>query len=97
MLYVDLMSPELQMQVLQEALERLEVSVREEAPPGEGNGGFCVLRGVPTVFLRPGLRPVERVAIMIDALQRLPTDSIWLPPRLRRRLDSNSLSLSTGE
>jgi len=85
------------MQVLQEALGRLEVSVREEAPPGEGNGGFCVLRGAPTLFLRPGLRPVERVAMMIDALRRLPTEGMWLPPRLRRRLDSNSVSLSPDD
>ncbi len=82
------------MQALLEALERLEVKVREEAPEGDGDGGFCVLRGTPTLFLRPGLRSTERVSIMLDALRRLPNDGIWLPPCLRCQLDANSGSPS---
>ena len=81
----------MQLQALEEALSRLKVVIREEEPPGEAAGGLCVIRGTPTLFLRPFLRPVDRIAVMAKALGRLGTDGIWLPPLVRRRVEENSL------
>ena len=85
------MSPELQLQALEEALSRLQVVIREEEPPGDSAGGLCVIRGAPTLILRPFLRPVDQIAVMAKALGRLGTEGIWLPPIVRRRVEENSL------
>ena len=74
---------------LEEALERLDVVVRSEPLPEEAriSGGFCVVRGKPTVFVAPDAPETERIAVLVDALRRLPTTEIWLPPAVRALLE----------
>ena len=74
--------------MLEDALFRLGVAVRVENMPEESqlSGGFCLLRGKQQVFVSPRATLAERIAILVDALRQLDTDSIWLAPAVRERL-----------
>jgi hypothetical protein len=73
---------------LRAALERLGVRIRDEDLADEltGPGGFCIVKGDPTVILSPSAAPPERVAVLLRALRAQDTDTIWLPPALRALL-----------
>ena len=84
------------LQILEDALVRLGVSVRHEALP-EGtriSGGLCSLRGEPVVFVTPDAPDMERVAVMVEALRKLDTRDMWLPPLLRELIDGPRRRLS---
>ena len=76
------------LRLLQDALSRLDVEVRSETMPEEAviRGGLCRVRGRSEVFLSPRASTAERVAVMLDALGKLDTDGLWLPPIVRERL-----------
>jgi hypothetical protein len=75
---------------LEEALERLEVEVRIESMPEESHisGGFCTVHGKREVILSPRATVAERIDVLADALRQLDTEAIWLPPAVRRLVES---------
>jgi hypothetical protein len=74
--------------MLEEALDRLEVTVRVEAMPEESHlsGGLCVVNGKYSVIISPRANTAEQVEVLLDALRQLDTESIWLPPLIRERI-----------
>jgi hypothetical protein len=75
--------------MLEEALCRLGVPIREERMPEESaiGGGLCVVRGKVTVIISPMLGISDKVEVFVGALKRINTDSIWLPPAVRELLE----------
>ena len=74
---------------LERALERLDVEVRRE-PLDEDlhvSGGLCLIRGQRVVIISDAASAPERIAVLVDALRRLPTDDLWLPPAIRALVD----------
>ena len=71
--------------MLEDALLRLGVSVRVENMPEESrlSGGTCLVRGKQEVFISPRATLAERIAVLVEALRQLDTDSIWLAPAVR--------------
>jgi len=77
--------------LLEAALARLGVRLREE-PLGEEArlaGGLCRLRGELVCLVDPSRPPRERRTVLLDALGRLDTSDVWLPPALRDALDES--------
>jgi len=74
--------------ILREALRRLGVTVRTESME-QGRGGFCKLDQQLLVVLSPGLPPSKRIELLLDALRRLDTSGIYLPPAIRDRLEGD--------
>ena len=74
--------------LLIDALTRLGVKVRRE-PMENGSGGFCRLDDEPVIVLSPGLSPPKRIEMFLDALRRLDTSGIYLPPAIRDRLEDD--------
>jgi hypothetical protein len=74
--------------MLEDALERLDVAVSIEPMPDEAriSGGLCLVHGKHQVYLSPHAGIAERIEILADALRRLDTETIWLPPVLRQRI-----------
>jgi len=73
---------------MEQALLRLGVEIRRE-PLVEGarlTGGLCTLSGRPVLILPDDASLPERLAVLADALRRLPTDDLWLAPAVRRIL-----------
>jgi len=82
------MPDELPMEALEGALHRLGVEVREEPLSEElgTTGGLCVIRGRRVVLVAAGAPPWRRAEVLLDALRRLDTEDVWLPPAIRRKL-----------
>ncbi len=74
--------------MLEDALFRLGVTVRVESMPEESrlSGGSCRICGKQEVFVSPRATLAERIAILVEALRQLDTDSIWLAPAVRERI-----------
>lgn len=75
--------------LIEAALAKLEVSVRRERLPDESasSGGLCMIHGRLWVIVSPEAPPWEQVAVLLEALRRLDTGAIWLPPALRDLLE----------
>lgn len=68
------------------ALERLGVTVREEPLPEPSRGGLARVGTQRLCFVpRDASSEVKRTTL-VDALRRLPTDELFLHPRLRALL-----------
>jgi len=72
--------------ILRDILTRLGVEVRVE-PMEFGSGGFCRLDDEPLIVLSPGLPLSKRIEFYLEALRRLDTSGIYLPPAIRDRLE----------
>jgi hypothetical protein len=72
--------------MLEEALDRLGVTVRVETMPEESHisGGSCLVHGKREVILSPAAPVAERIEVLAGALRELDTGSMWLPPVVRR-------------
>lgn len=77
------------LRLLREALERLDVVVRSEPMPDEAHlrGGLFHAGGRAQVVVSPRASVAEQLEVLVDALRRLDTDELWLPPAVRRLLD----------
>jgi hypothetical protein len=72
---------------LDKALTRRGVTIREEPmPEGSGPGGYCVLKGKPTVLVSARASPAERAEVILAALLYVGPGDQWLRPALRERL-----------
>jgi hypothetical protein len=72
---------------LEKALVRRGVTIRAEAIRDGGSlGGYCVLRGVPTVIVAERASLAERAEVLLGALRRVGPGDQWLPPAIRERL-----------
>jgi len=79
--------------ILEELLGLLEagnVKIRRE-PLGGGGGGFCTVKGEPTLFLDTEASAGESAAVCAEAvLKTVDIDSIYIRPEVRRFLESRS-------
>jgi hypothetical protein len=80
------------LRMLEEALDRLGVTIRVEAMPEESriSGGLCAVKGKYSVIISPRANTAEQVEVLLDALRQLDTESIWLPPFVRERISNKS-------
>ena len=73
---------------LRDALKRLGIAVRVETLE-EGVGGLCRLEQDRLVVLSHDLPRSKRIEILLNALRRLDTAGIYLPPAIRDRLEED--------
>lgn len=81
----------LQLDALERALTRLGVRLLEEELPEEAaiDGGLCRVGGQLVIYVCPTAPPWRRAEVLLKALRRLPHREIWLPPEIRRLLESD--------
>ncbi len=72
--------------ILNEALRRLGVEIRQEQID-YGSGGFCRLDNDPIIVYSPFLTRKKRIDLFLQALRKLDTSGIFLPPFIRDKLD----------
>jgi len=84
---VDLTS---QLGALERALTRMGIRLLEEELPEEAHidGGLCRVDNEMVLYVSPVAPPWRRAEVLLDALRRLPHRDIWLPPEIRRLLQS---------
>lgn len=92
------MEPRRQTDALEAALGRLGVRIVEEELPDEAHvdGGLCTVDGQRVLYLAPTVPPWRRLRILLDALQRLPHEGLWLPPEVRRLVGDEDFGSSEG-
>jgi hypothetical protein len=77
------------LRLLEQLAERLGVEVRYEAmgeSRGVSAGGLCRLRDRAVLLVDAGAPPAEQVGVLLDALCELDTESVFVPPAIRREL-----------
>jgi len=72
--------------ILIDSLSRLGVTIRREEIE-HGPGGFCRLDREPLIVYSPGLSQSKRIELFLNALKRLDTSGIFLPPVVRDKLE----------
>jgi hypothetical protein len=79
------MKPEQMTETLEQAATQLGIQVRYETMTGDaaGSGGLCKVKGVWCVIIDRKTPPMERAAMLIDALAGFDTDAVFLPPQVR--------------
>jgi hypothetical protein len=84
-----------QLGALERALTRLGIRLLEEELPDEAqiDGGLCRVADQLVLYVAPGAPPWRRAQVLLDALRRLPHREIWLPPEIRRLLQSNDFGV----
>jgi len=77
--------------MLEELLGLLEagnIKIRRE-PLGGGGGGFCTIKGEPTLFLDTEAGADESAAVCADTvLSTVDIDNVYIRPEVRRFLES---------
>jgi hypothetical protein len=78
---------------MERALTRLWIVLLEEELPDEAHidGGLCNVGGELVVYVSPTAPPWRRADVLLNALRRLPHGDVWLPPEIRRRLESDDV------
>ena len=63
----------------------------EEELPDEAHidGGLCTVEGQLVLYVSPTAPPWRRAEVLLRALRRLPHGEVWLPPEIRRLLQSD--------
>ncbi|MGB5191764.1 MAG: hypothetical protein WBN70_02195 [Polyangiales bacterium] len=79
-----------QLGALERALTRMGIRLLEEELPEEAHidGGLCRVDHEMVLYVSPVAPPWRRAEVLLDALRRLPHRDIWLPPEIRRVLES---------
>jgi hypothetical protein len=72
--------------ILHDALRRLGVDIRREQLDF-GSGGFCRLDNDPVIVYPPDMSIKKRIELFLQALRKLDTSGIYLPPVIREKLD----------
>jgi hypothetical protein len=80
-----------QLDALERAMTRMGIRLLEEELPDEAHidGGLCKVGGELVLYVSPTAPPWRRAEVLLDALRRLPHLDIWLPPEIRRLLESD--------
>ena len=80
-----------QVDALERALTRLGIILLEEELPDEAyiDGGLCTVGGELVIYVSPTAPPWRRAEVLLNALRRLPHGDVWLPPEIRRILQSD--------
>ena len=78
-------------ELLQLAAKRGLTVRRESMTRGVGSGGYCVLRGQPTVFVDDRASVEVQVEVLVAALRRLDWSDVFVHPGVRAvlGLDAN--------
>lgn len=81
----------LHLDALERAFTRLGIHLREEELPDEAHidGGLCKVGGQLVLYISPTAPPWRRAEVLLRALRRLPHGDVWLPPEIRRLLESD--------
>ena len=76
-----------ELEIVLEALGRLDVDVRRERCGG-GGGGLCILKGKKIVFVDLDADEITRLECSLQALAGLPgAETLFLPPPIREHVD----------
>ena len=76
-----------ELEIVLEALDRLDVDVRRERCGG-GGGGLCILKGKKIIFVDLDADDVTRLECSLQALAGLPdAETLFLPPAIREQVD----------
>ena len=59
---------------------------RESMTRGAGSGGYCVLKGVPTVFIDDRAAVDAQIEVLAGVLRRMDWSSVFVHPALRALL-----------
>jgi len=80
-----------QLDALERVLTRFGIRLLEEELPDEAHidGGLCKVGGKLVIYISPVAPPWRRAEVLLDALRRLPHQDVWVPPELRRLLQSD--------
>jgi len=80
-----------QLDALERVLTRFGIRLLEEELPDEAHidGGLCKVGGELIIYVSPAAPPWRRAEVLLDALRRLPHQDVWIPPELRRLLQSD--------
>ncbi|TNF60022.1 MAG: hypothetical protein EP303_07605 [Deltaproteobacteria bacterium] len=80
-----------QLDAMERALTRLGIRLLEEELPDEAHidGGLCKVAGELVVYVSATAPPWRRAEVLLNALRRLPHRDMWLPPEIRRLLESD--------
>lgn len=82
---------------LMEAARRRGVAVRREAMSrGTSAGGFCVLKGTPTIFVDERASIEAQVEVLAGALRRYDWSDVFLPPAVRALLERDAKDTRGG-
>lgn len=75
------------MEELMNLAKRRGLAVRKEAMSrGAGSGGFCVLKGVPTVFVDERASVDAQIEVLASVLRRFDWSEVFLAPAVRALL-----------
>ena len=76
-----------ELEIVLEALDRLDVAVRHERCGGSG-GGLCIVKGRKIVFVDLDADELTRLECSLQALAGLPdAETLFLPPAIREHVD----------
>lgn len=71
------------------AVLRFDVRIREELLPGMIPGALCRIGQERVLFIAPDAPPWAQRKALVQALRRLPTDEVFLPPVVRAAIDDD--------
>jgi len=74
---------------------QLDIELVRE-PIEEGRGGLCRIYDRRFLYVDPALPLLEQVDLFVEALAQLPTEHLYLRPRLRDRLERARRRLCSG-
>lgn len=84
------MKSEAILDILEDTLRRMSVKLTyEDLRKGEvnTNGGMFLLRGEKRIIVHKGLCVDDKIDVLVDILTGMDTESIHLPPAVRKLLD----------
>ncbi|MEM1041827.1 MAG: hypothetical protein AAGI91_04280 [Bacteroidota bacterium] len=88
------MTSEQIVEALEAAITQLGVAVRRER--GSFRGGLCTVGGEQVVVLNKRTPVEAHLAILADALRRLPADEVYLRPAVRDAVEAAWVARDAG-
>jgi len=55
----------------------------------DGKGGHCIVKGTQYIIINKRLPRVEQVEVFSEALKRLPIDTVYILPRIRKYIETD--------
>jgi len=55
----------------------------------DGKGGHCIAKGTEYIIINKRLPCVEQVEVFSEALKRLPIDTVYILPRVRKYIETD--------
>jgi hypothetical protein len=75
------------LKLLEDIVRKLGIKIRYEALK---RGGICKVKGEYYLFISKALPLSERIEILLDTLQEMDLEGVYLPPLIRETLTKRS-------